>query len=55
MKQNYSVVALLALTAVTLSSCDAIEGIFKIGLWVGAILVVLIVAIVLWLIRKIRN
>jgi hypothetical protein len=54
MKQN-SVITLLALVIVTLTSCEAIGGIFKAGMWVGVIVVVLIVAIVLWLIGKVRK
>lgn len=41
--------------AVSLSSCDAIAGIFKAGLWVGIIIVVIVVAIILWLIGKARK
>lgn len=40
---------------VTLSSCEAIAGIFKAGLWVGIIIVVVIVAIILWLIGKAKK
>lgn len=38
-----------------LSGCEAIGDIFKAGLWVGVIIVVLIIALVLWLIRKMRG
>lgn len=34
------------------SSCAAIEGIFKAGVWSGILLVVVVVAIVIWLISK---
>jgi hypothetical protein len=40
---------------VLLSSCAAIGGIFKAGMWVGVIVVVIIVALVLWLIGKARK
>jgi hypothetical protein len=43
------------LLILTLSSCEAIAGIFKAGLWVGIIIVVVIVAIILWLIGKARK
>lgn len=46
---------LMALMVVTLSSCEAIAGIFKAGLWVGVIIVVVIVAIIFWLINKARK
>jgi len=38
--------------AVTLSSCEAIAGIFKAGVWFGIIGVVVIVIIIFWLISK---
>ena len=41
--------------AFLLSSCEAIGDIFKAGMWVGVIVVVLIVALVLWLIGKMRK
>ena len=48
---------LLLLTAlvVFLSSCSAIAGIFKAGIWFGVIGVVVIVAIIFWLINKARK
>ena len=54
MKNNFVLTALLMVTA-TLTSCEAIGGIFKAGMWVGVIVVVLIVALVLWLIGKVRK
>ena len=39
----------------TLSSCEAIAGIFKAGFWVGIIIVVVIVAIILWLVGKAKK
>jgi hypothetical protein len=38
-----------------LSSCEAIGDIFKAGMWVGVIVVVFIIALVLWLIGKMRR
>lgn len=45
----------VAFLLVSLSSCEAIEGIFKVGMWTGIIIVVLIVAIIFWLINKFRR
>ena len=42
----------LLFMAVTLSSCEAIAGIFKAGVWFGIIGVVVIVIIIFWLISK---
>ncbi len=57
MTKYNSAKTLLFLTAivVTLSSCSAIAGIFKAGLWFGVIGVVVIVAIIFWLINKARK
>ncbi|MBO9682394.1 MAG: phosphatidate cytidylyltransferase [Flavisolibacter sp.] len=55
MKQ-YSVFGLLALaTAMTLSSCEVVGGIFKTGVWVGIFLVVLVVGLILWLVGRGRK
>ncbi|HWH64121.1 MAG TPA: hypothetical protein VNS50_12640 [Ginsengibacter sp.] len=42
----------MLLMAFTLSSCQAIAGIFKAGVWFGVIGVVLIVVVIFWLISK---
>ncbi len=47
--------AVITLLAVALSSCEAIAGIFKAGIWVGIIIVVLVVAVIFWLINKARK
>lgn len=54
MKSSVLIASLLMLS-VTLTSCDAIAGIFKAGMWVGVIVVVAIIALVLWLIGKARK
>ena len=54
MKTNVVLATLLALS-ITLTSCDAIGGIFKAGMWVGVIVVIGIVALVLWLLGKARK
>lgn len=53
MKQ-YSLLWLLTL-AMSLSSCQIIGDIFKAGVWVGILLVVLVVALILWLVGKSRR
>ena len=51
MKHNQLVTICLAMMAM-LSSCSAIEGIFKAGVWVGIIIVAVIVLIIIWVIGK---
>jgi len=49
--QLFSVLALITM----LSSCQAIEGIFKAGVWTGIILVVLVVAVIIFIIAKVTG
>ena len=54
--KKYSLFGLLALvTAMTLSSCQVVGGIFKAGVWVGILLVVLVVGLILWLVGRGRS
>jgi len=52
---NRLILALLAFIIFTTSSCQAIADIFKAGVWVGVIIVVLIVGIIFWLINRARK
>ncbi|MEP6597172.1 MAG: phosphatidate cytidylyltransferase [Ginsengibacter sp.] len=52
---NRLIFALLAFFIFTASSCQAIGDIFKAGVWVGVIVVVLVVGIIFWLINKTRK
>lgn len=55
-KVNFNILFIaLIVSAATFSSCEAIAGIFKAGLWVGIILVVVVVAVILWIINKFRK
>jgi hypothetical protein len=47
--------SLVLLTLVTLPACELAEGIFKAGMGVGIFLVVLVVALVFFLIGKVRR
>ncbi|MDR6195458.1 hypothetical protein [Siphonobacter sp. SORGH_AS_0500] len=47
-----SIYVILATLMVSLTSCEAIKGIFKAGVWSGIILVVLGVALVIWVVSK---
>lgn len=50
-RNNKLLFALLAFIIFTASSCQAIADIFKAGVWVGIIIVVLIIGIIIWLIK----
>jgi len=51
--RKYIPLALVALFATTLTSCDLVEGIFKAGVWSGVIIVVIVLALIIWLISKV--
>ncbi len=48
-----SLFAPLLLIMITLSSCEAIAGIFKAGVWVGIIIVIVVIALIFWIINKV--
>lgn len=50
-----SMLALLIFMSVIFTSCEAIAGIFKAGMWVGILLVVIIIGIILWIVSKTRK
>lgn len=52
---RYSLALVVTTLALTLSSCAAIAGIFKAGLWFGIIAVVVVIAIIFWVINKVRK
>ena len=45
----------LAFITVSLSSCQVIGDIFKAGVWVGILLVVIVVGVILWLVGRGRS
>ena len=52
---NRFIFVLLAFILFTSSSCQAIADIFKAGVWVGVLLVVLVIGIIFWLINKAKK
>lgn len=55
MRNRVTLAMLFLAFSFLLTSCEALGGIFKAGMWVGVIVVVLIIALVLWLIGKMRK
>jgi hypothetical protein len=53
--KKVELLSVILISAFLFSSCQAIGDIFKAGMWVGIIVVVVIVALVLWLIGKARR
>ena len=48
-------IVLVVLLAVSAAGCELVGGIFKAGVWVGAIGVILVVVVVVWLVAKARG
>ena len=48
-------VVLIALLGTTLAACEVIGGIFKAGVWVGAIGVVLVVVLLVVVVAKLKG
>ena len=54
--KRYSLLWMFALAMImTLSSCQVVGGIFKAGVWVGILVVVVVVGIILWLVGRGRS
>ncbi len=51
-QSRFSLAVLLFFVASMLSSCEAIGGIFKAGVWVGVVVVVAVIALILFLVGK---
>ncbi|MET0637649.1 MAG: hypothetical protein ABWZ25_16590 [Chitinophagaceae bacterium] len=52
---KYSILFSMLLSLVTLSSCGAIETIFKAGMWWAFFLVALVIIVIVWLVAKARK
>ena len=55
MINNSALILALILISTTLTSCEAIAGIFKAGMWVGVIGVILVVVLILYFVGKGRR
>lgn len=50
-----SLISMLFFVVITMSSCDAITGIFKAGMWTAVIIIVAIVALILYFVNRGRR
>lgn len=55
MKHSQSITILLLLFALSLSGCEIIGDIFAAGFWVGIIVVIAVIALIVWLVAKVRT
>jgi heme/copper-type cytochrome/quinol oxidase subunit 2 len=55
MKQYSYLWLCLFAVAMTLTSCDLAEGIFKAGMYTSIIIIVIIVAVILWIFSRFRR
>ena len=52
---NLTRILLIVLLAVSAAGCELIGGIFKAGVWVGAIGIILLVVVALFVVSKLRG
>ena len=52
---NVMRVLLIVLLGTTVAACEAIGGIFKAGVWVGAIGVILVVVLLIFVVAKVKG
>jgi Rrf2 family protein len=52
MKHSWYLFVLLLLSTVALTGCEVIGDIFKAGVWVGVVLVMLVIGIIVWLVTR---
>jgi hypothetical protein len=52
---RYSLIVLLMFASLALPGCEAIEGIFKAGVWVGVLGVVFVLGLVAFIATKVRG
>lgn len=56
MKKNNSILlSCLFIIIISLNSCVVAGGIFKAGIWIGILMVVLVVGIILWIVGKAKK
>jgi hypothetical protein len=48
-------VSVLLLLATQVAGCEVVAGIFKAGVWVGVIMVVLVIGVVAWLVSRVKS
>ena len=52
MKHSWYLFVFLLLSPVVLTGCEVIGDIFKAGVWVGVVLVMLVIGIIVWLVTR---
>ena len=52
MKHRWYLFVLLLFSTVALTGCEVIGDIFKAGVWVGVLLVMLVIGIIVWLVTR---
>lgn len=55
MKQSWLLSVILVFSAVALTGCELVGDIFEAGVWVGAILVIAIIGVIVWVVAKARG
>ncbi len=53
--RSISIYSFLFVLLASMSSCELVGDIFKAGMWTSVILIVLVIALILWIISKVRG
>jgi hypothetical protein len=51
----FKITFIFLITGLTFSGCELIGDIFKAGIWVGIIIVIIIAAVIMWIVRKFKR
>jgi len=55
MKHNNPLLILALFATTMLASCEMVGGIFKAGFWTALILIILVVVLIFWLLRRFKR
>lgn len=55
MKKNSSILLAALVLITALSGCEVIGDIFKAGMWTMMIIIVLVIVLIFWIVRKFRK
>jgi len=54
-KNNGIILAVLLFLSTAMSSCEAMGDLVEFGVWIGVIIVVAVVALIWWIVRKFKR
>ncbi len=55
MRNSFAVNLFVIVLLASLSGCSVVQGIFEFGFWAGILVVVLVIALIIWVVYKIKK